>query len=128
MFIDLRKANISNVPLTNDDDDDLSARERPPAQFNHLFLENKLYAVVWSAKSLHLRRDLQTNHHLHLQLGYRIELEPYRQIVPVESFVKPCFGFFNTCGLSEADAFDNTAVILKDRRDWAQHFLYPFLS
>ena len=128
MFIDLRKARISNGPLSSAEDEDLSENDRPLSQFHHLFLENKLYAVVWSAKSLHLRRDLQTNHHLPLQLGYRIELERYRRIVPVESFVKPCYGFLNTCGLTDANAFDNTAVILKERRDWAKHFLYPFLS
>jgi hypothetical protein len=107
-----------------DDSGDVSQNDNnEPVPFRHVFLENKLYAVVWSAKSLELPRNRSTEHHLPLELGFRIELEDYRRIVPVESFVKPCFGFLNTCGLSRLP-FDKTAVIMKDRDTWSDYFLY----
>jgi hypothetical protein len=121
MFIDLRRSKISNVRVeedgheTSDDDND-------PVPFRHVFLENKIYAVVWSAKSLELSRNRSTEHHLPLELGFRIELEDFRRLVEVESFVKPCYGFLNTCGLSRLP-FDKTAIIMKEKHLWAEYFL-----
>jgi hypothetical protein len=123
MFFDLRKATISNVRLNTSDDHSVSSEEDAPASFDHVFLENKVYAVVWSARSLDFPRESLTDKHLPLQLAYRVQLERYRRIVEVESFLRPCFGFLNTCGLSEGGPFDQTAVILKDRCQWEDHFL-----
>jgi hypothetical protein len=121
MFIDLRNAEISNVRL-DDEASNTSNNMNDPIPFHHMFLENKLYAVVWSAKSLEFSRNKETQNHLPLKLGYRVELEDFRRIVDVESFVKPCFGFLNTCGISRLP-FDRTAVILNGRDSWADHFL-----
>jgi hypothetical protein len=122
MFLNLRNATISNVRLEDDGSDTSGDDNNEPVPFHHVFLEHKLYAVVWSAKSLQLPRNRLTEHHLPLELGSRIELEDFRRIVAVESFVKPCFGFLNTCGLSRLP-FDKTAVIMNDRKSWSDHFL-----
>jgi hypothetical protein len=123
MFLDLRTSDISNEPVTHDEDEiHDNTRERSRTEFRHTFLEKKLYAVVWSTKCFDLSRDKTTEHHLPLSLAYRVELEPFRRLVDVESFVKPCFGFLNTCGIS-GKPFDKTAIILKDRSIWAEQFL-----
>jgi hypothetical protein len=121
MFLDLRQSTISNVRVDNED----NGREENTSNaipFRHMFLENKVYAVVWSAKSVNFPRNRSTEHHIPLNLGYRVELEEYRRIVDIDSFVKPCYGFLNTCGISNLP-FDRTAVIMKDRDDWAEFFL-----
>jgi hypothetical protein len=121
MFIDLRNANISNVPLQDPDHGNSDVNQNQQG-FRHMFLEPKLYAIVWSAKSLDLSRDNTTLYHLPLSLAYRVELEGFRRIVAVESFVKPCFGFLNTCGISRVP-FDKTAVVLKEKSEWSDFFL-----
>lgn len=122
MFIDLRNANISDIRATTGDNDDDSGTAHAQHGFQHIFLEQKLYAVVWSAKSLDMSRDKTTEHHTPLNLAYRVELEGYRRIVAVDTFVKPCFAVLNTCGISR-QPFDGTAIVMKDRADWVQHFL-----
>jgi hypothetical protein len=121
MFLDLRDANISNSGLY-----DSEAEETPDDQgrngFRHVFLENKLYAVVWSTLSLELPRHKKTEHHLPLALAHRVDLEPHRRLVPVECFFKPCFGFLNNCGIN-GNNHDGTAIILKERSHWSHHFL-----
>lgn len=121
MFIDLRHAKISNTRV-QDDSSESGNNENNPAPFHHMFLEKNLYAVVWSAKSLEFSRNSDTEHHLPLKLGYQVRLEDFRRIVEVESFVKPCFGFLNTCGISQTP-FHKTAVIMNNRNGWADHFL-----
>jgi hypothetical protein len=121
MFLDLRQSTISNVTVDGEDNE-TEADRHEPIPFRHMFLEKKLYAVVWSAKSLQFPRNRSTEHHIPLKLGFRVELEDYRRIVDVDSFVRPCFGLLNTCGISRAP-FDRTAIIMKDREDWVQFFL-----
>jgi hypothetical protein len=118
MFIDLTHSEISNgIPVDPNQDDIDNIFE----DFDHQFLEHKMYAIVWSAKSLTIPRHKITSYHIPIKLGYRVELEPCRRIIPVESFVKPCYGMLNYCGLDEQ--FDLTAIILKDRASWADVFL-----
>jgi hypothetical protein len=120
MFVDLTESVILNEnPEEHHPNDDPQYIRR----FNHEYLENKIYAVVWSAKSLTMPRQKMTEYHIPLNLAYRVELEAGRWIVPVESFVKPCFGMLNSCGLE--DQFDMTAIILKQREQWANFFLSP---
>jgi hypothetical protein len=117
MFFDLTKAEISNAnPTEQPTDDEYVIRD-----FRHQYLEQKVYAVVWSAKSLIFPRHKITNYHIPLNLAFRIELEDCRRIIPVESFVKPCFGMLNACGLEQE--IDKTAIIMKDRSLWSEYFL-----
>jgi hypothetical protein len=122
MFLDLRNATISNEGNRPPEDCDSNQTEHSQNGFRHVFLEQKLYAVVWSTKAFQLPRHKVTEHHFPLQLADRINLEPHRRIVPVDCFVKPCFGFLNTCG-QHKNGFDGTAIILKNRSKWANHFL-----
>jgi hypothetical protein len=118
MFIDLSSSQILNEnPDEHTDGDDLGYIRH----FQHVFLENKVYAVVWSAKSLTIARHKVTDFHIPLNLGYRIELEPGCRIVPVEAFVEPCLGMLNSCGLEHQ--FDMTSIVLKPREQWADFFL-----
>jgi hypothetical protein len=117
MFFDLTHCDISNTDIAEHDNDTPDV-DRP---FDHTYLEETIYAVVWSAKSLTFPDEKITDFHLPMNLGYRVELEGYRRIIPVTSFRKPCFGMLNMCGLP--GTFDNTAFILKDRTEWADFFL-----
>ena len=122
MFFDLRNVDISNEDINNrHESDSESSVNLVPTYFNHVFLENKIYAVIWSAKSLDITRAKVTEHHLPLNLAYRVEMEEHRRIVAVESFVKPCYGFLNSSGL--AMTFDYTAVIVRERETWADYYL-----
>lgn len=122
MFFDLRSVDISNEDINNrNESDSESSVDRVPTFFPHMFLENKIYAVIWSAKSLDFSRANVTEHHLPLNLAYRVEMEEHRRIIAVESFVKPCYGFLNSSGL--AMAFDYTAVIVRGRETWADYYL-----
>ena len=118
MFIDLTHSEILNgTPfLSEENNDDMFIRD-----FNHQFLEQKIYAVVWSAKSLDISWHKVSKYHIPLNLAYRVELETSHHIVPVDSFVKPCYGLLNCCGLDEQ--FDFTAIILKDQVTWPDYFL-----
>mmetsp|Transcript_11173 Transcript_11173/g.20915 ORF Transcript_11173/g.20915 Transcript_11173/m.20915 type:complete len:141 (-) Transcript_11173:183-605(-) len=123
---DLSTSNISNVDMSQeknnaaDGDDDINAGN---VTFRHMFLEKNMYAVVWSARSLYFPHEVDTDYHYPLNLGYRVQLEDCRRIIPINAFVKPCFGMLNMCGLP--GEFDNTAIILKDRSKWAEFFLLP---
>jgi hypothetical protein len=120
LFIDLTGSEILNEnPEENHSEDN----PRYIRHFDHEYLENKVYAVVWSAKSQAISRQKITDYHIPLNLAYRVELEAGRRIVPVEAFVKPCFGMLNSCGLEHQ--FDMTAIILKQREQWADFFLSP---
>jgi hypothetical protein len=124
MFFDLTNSEISNVDVNDELEPDADGNDQHHHRgFNHIFLEQTIYAVVWSAKSDTLSAAKTTDFHLPMNLGSRIELEEYRRIVPVSSFWKPCFGMLNMCGLSAN--FNNTAFVLKDRSDWADFFLSP---
>jgi hypothetical protein len=118
MIIDLRQSEILNC---NPHDPELNDINDMIRDFDHQFLEKKIYAVVWSAKSLSIPRHKLGTYHIPLNLAIRVELESFRRIVPVESFVKPCYGMLNYCGLDEQ--FDMTAIILKDRTFWSDFFL-----
>jgi hypothetical protein len=122
MFFDLTNSEIADVDISvtmqrhqNGDDevDDMA--------FRHVFLEQTVYAVVWSAQSLTFPAEKDTDYHLPLKLGYRVQLETFRRIIPINAFVRPCYGMLNMCGLN-AD-FDNTAIILHDRAEWSDTFL-----
>jgi len=125
MFFDLTDVNISNVDISqrHNISEHEDSNESQNVNFRHVYLERTMYAVVWSAKSLTLPADKDTDYHLPLNLSYRVQLENFRRIVPVNAFVKPCFGMLNMCGLPET--FDHTAIIMKERTEWAEFFLSP---
>lgn len=122
MFFDLTECEISNRNMSESMNEEEHNREtRENRGFLHVYPKQEIYAVIWSAKSLTLTDDKETDYHLPLNLGYRVELEEFRRIIPVSAFFKPCFGMLNMCGLP--GEFDNTAFVLKDRSKWADFFL-----
>jgi hypothetical protein len=123
MFFDLTNSEISNVDISQSPEESDGDAVNGNASFRHQFLERTMYAVVWSAQSLTFPSEIDTDHHLPLNLAYRVQLENFRRIVPIHAFVKPCFGMMNMCGLP--GTFDRTAIILKDRTEWADYFLSP---
>jgi hypothetical protein len=127
MFLDLRNAKISNEgnpPPPADTDSTATASEHVHDGFRHVFLKNKLYAVVWSTKTFQLPRQKVIQYHFPLHLANRVDLEPRRKNVLVDCFVKSRFlGFLNTCGLHKHGFNGTASIILKDRSEWADYFL-----
>ena len=122
MFFDLTNSNISQSdPNQGGDEQNDDDNEHTIKNFDHQYLENKIYAVVWSAKSLTIPRHKLTEYHIPLNLAFRVEMEQCRRIIPVECFVKPCYGMINYCGIDQE--FDMTAIIMKERSVWPDFFL-----
>ena len=75
IFLDLRNMTISNMIIRNDssyNEDD--SNENDPITFRHTFLENKIYAVIWSdenisASSCVLPKQKESKYHLPLLVG-----------------------------------------------------------
>ena len=115
MFLDLRHSNITNERNGNDE------YSNDDQNFSNKFLERKLYAVVWSAISNDINQNKLNQFHLPLTIGYRVEMEVTRRIVPVESFCAPCYAYLNACGIG--GQMDYTAVVLLTKQEWANEFL-----
>ena len=83
-----------------------------------------MYAVVQSVSDMDFAygvRDMR----LRTRLGKRYGLERIQRFVPIESITEPAYVRPNDIGEidGEVHAFDNTIVLISNKREWASLIL-----